>query len=136
MKKTICAALFAALAFGAFSDDYLFFGANYSNTIADKNVSHAIGGNFSSIGDYGGAKKLYAALGFNYELTNRANLISDDFKKLGVNGLSMKSFALPIRIGYPVIPNITERTRFVFIPSLAFDILFFKASFFTVNQRL
>ncbi|EMB27537.1 hypothetical protein HMPREF9727_02253 [Treponema denticola MYR-T] len=113
----------------SFADDYLYFGLNYSPTVSNGNVSHAIGGNFSVIGDYGGAKKVYSAIGFTADVTKRDSFLNDDLKKIGVNDFNSRFFAIPLRIGYPVFVKINEDVKFNFIPSLAFDIQLFNCNF-------
>lgn len=131
MKNKIAFILlfFFALPSLSFADDYLHFGLNYSPTISNGNVSHAVGGNFSVIGDYGGAKKVYSAIGFTADITKRDSFLNDDLKKLGVNDFNSRFFAIPLRIGYPVFIKINEDIKFSFIPSLAFDIQFFNCNF-------
>ena len=131
MKNKIAFILFAlfVLPFLSFADDYLYFGLNYSPTISGKNVSHAIGGNFFVIGDYGGAKKVYSAVGFTADVTKRDSFLTDDLKSLGVNDFNSRFFAVPLRVGYPVFAKINENTKFNFIPSLAFDFQIFNCSF-------
>lgn len=112
-----------------FADDYLYFGGNYSNTVADGNISHGIGGNFSAIGDYGGAKKVYAAIGFVADVSGNRDLNTDELKKLGVQDMNTRFYSVPLRIGYPFIFSINENTNFLLIPALAFDLHFFHADF-------
>ena len=112
-----------------FADDFIYFGGNYSNTIADGNMSHALGGNFSAIGDYGGAKKIYSAIGFTVEITDRKDLLTADLKALGVDDMNTRFYSVPLRVGYPFFFDINDDMRFMLIPSLAFDLHFFHADF-------
>lgn len=112
-----------------FADDFIYFGGNYSNTIADGDMSHGIGGYFSVIGDYGGAKKCYAAFGFTADVSGGRELNTDELKKLGVHGTNTRFYSVPLRIGYPVIFDINDDMRFMLIPAVAFDIHFFHADF-------
>lgn len=130
MKSKIAFVLCALLcALPVFADNYLYFGGNYSNTIADGNVSHGIGGNFSAIGDYGGAKKVYAAVGFTADVSGERDLNTDDLKKLGVNGIETSFYTVPLRIGYPFMLGVSDTIHFLIVPSLAFDLHFFHADF-------
>lgn len=125
----VLCALLCALSVPVFADNYLYFGGNYSNTIADGNVSHGIGGNFSAIGDYGGAKKVYAAVGFTADVSGERDLNTDDLKKLGVNGIETSFYTVPLRIGYPFMLGVSDTTHCLIVPSLAFDLHFFHADF-------
>ena len=132
MKKVIIllCIILCTFATPAFADDYLYFGFNYSNTIASGKFSHGIGGNFSAIGDYGGAKKVYAALGFTADISSKRAINSNDLKTLGVKDVNARFYSIPIRIGYPFMFNvINENNRFLLIPALAFDLHFFHADF-------
>lgn len=112
-----------------FADDFIYFGGNYSNTIADGNMSHGAGGYFSVIGDYGGAKKIYSAVGFTADVSGNRDLNTDDLKKSGVKDIETRFYSVPLRVGYPVIFDINDDTRFMLIPALAFDVHFFHADF-------
>ena len=128
-KITFILLIFFVLPCFSFADDYLYFGLNYSPTISGRNISHAIGGFFSVIGDYGGARKIYSSVGFNADITKRDSFLTDDLKSLGVNDFNSLFFALPLRIGYPVFAKINENTKFDFIPSFAFDVQIFNCGF-------
>lgn len=112
-----------------FADDFIYFGGNYSNTIADNNMSHGVGGHFSALGDYGGSKKIYASFGFTADVSGSRDLNTDELKKLGVHDMDMSFYSVPLRMGYPVILDINDDTRFMLIPALAFNIHFFHADF-------
>ena len=132
MKSKIAFVLCTVLCFFSvpiFADDFIYFGGNYSNTIADGNISHAVGGNISLIGDYGGAKKCYVAFGFDVDLSGNRDLNTDELKKLGVHDMNTRFYSVPLRIGYPFIFSINENTNFLLIPALAFDLHFFHADF-------
>ena len=132
MKKSVVlfCIILCAFAVPAFADDYLYFGFNYSNTLANGNFSHGIGGNFSAIGDYGGAKKVYAAFGFTADVSSKRAINSNDLKQLGVKDVNTRFYSIPLRIGYPFMFNvINENNRFLLIPALAFNIHFFHADF-------
>lgn len=128
-KIFFVSAFLCFLSFSVFADDYLFFGVNYSNTISNGDISHGIGGNFSAIGDYGGYKRIYGALGFTADITSNRDLLTKDLKKLGVSNMDSHFFYIPLRIGYPIFFDINEATRFLLIPSMAFDIDIFNAKF-------
>lgn len=125
----VLCALLCAIFIPVFADDYLYFGGNYSNTIADGNMSHGVGGNFSAIGDYGGAKKVYAAIGFTADVSGERDLNTDDLKEMGVHGVDTKFYDVPMRIGYPFMLGVSDTTHFLIIPSLAFDLHFFHSGF-------
>ncbi len=130
MKKCFCCFLFLTLfSLVSFAADYLHFGFNYSPTISDGGTSHAIGGHFAAIGDYSDAFKIYAAIGFSGDVTNRDSFLTDDLKKLGVKDFESKFFAVPLRIGYPFLVRIGGGTQLQIIPALAFDLQFFKCKF-------
>ncbi|MGP1459136.1 MAG: hypothetical protein ACTTKL_07485 [Treponema sp.] len=50
-------------------------------------------------------------------------------KKAGVDGINTRFFSMPLRLGYPTLFNINENMQFVFIPSFAVDVHFFRAEF-------
>lgn len=130
MKKIsifIISILFATIP--AVARDYLYFGGNYSNIIGNNFINHAIGGNISAIGDYGGLKRLYVSIGFIGDVSGNRNINTYELKKIGVNGINTRFFAVPLRFGYPSLFNINENIQFIFTPSIAFDIQFFHADF-------
>nr|DAK79838.1 MAG TPA: Ail/Lom protein [Bacteriophage sp.] len=132
MKKiaVLLCIIFCIFATSAFADDYLYFGFNYSNTLANGNFSHGIGGNFSAIGDYGGAKKVYAAFGFTADISSKRAINNNDLKTIGVKDINARFYSIPLRIGYPFMFNVVnENNRFLLIPALAFDIHFLHADF-------
>ena len=81
MKKIsifIISILFAAIP--AVAKDYLYFGGNYSNIIGNNFINHAIGGNISAIGDYGGLKRLYVSIGFIGDVSGNRNINTYELK--------------------------------------------------------
>ena len=130
MKKIIAFIIgILFIAVPAVAADYLYVGGNYSNTLARGMMSHAIGGNISILGDYGGAKRIYTSIGFVGDVSSNRDLNTDELKKVGIDGINTRFFSIPIRIGYPSLFNIDENMQFVFIPSLAMDMHFFRANF-------
>ena len=126
----VCAALCFMLAVPSSAYDYtLFFGANYSGTIADGDMSHGLGANVAEIIEFDRGLNLFASIGFTAGLSGRNDLLTSDLKALGVDGLDSTAFTIPMRIGYPVLFDATEKLRIAFIPSFAFDILFFSSNF-------
>ncbi len=135
MKSRVASALCAvvlACAVPAFSDCYMYFGGNYSNTVSDGSVSHGVGGNYTIIVESGGVGRFYTGIGLVADVTNR-NINTDELKKLGVNGIDTNFYTVPMRFGYPVMLGVTDSTKFLIIPSLAFDMHFFNADF---TQRI
>ena len=125
-----CAVFCVALAAPSSAYDYtLFFGANYSASIADGDVSHGLGANVAEIVELDRGGNLFASIGFSAGLSGRNGLLTPDLKALGVADFDMASFFVPMRIGCPVLFDATENLRVAFIPSFAFDILFFSSKF-------
>ena len=62
------------IAVPAVAADYLYVGGNYSNTLARGMTSHAIGGNISILGDYGGVKRIYTSVGFVGDVSSNRDL--------------------------------------------------------------
>ncbi len=112
----------------AHADDTLFFGANYSLSIADGEVAHGLGAKFSAIGEYE-KFNLFSSIGFVAGLSDRGDLITPDLRALGVTDVDTLAFTVPLRVGYPFLINATENLRIALIPSLAFDLLFFSSKF-------
>lgn len=133
MKKRILVVftfvLASIFAFPSFADDYIYFGGNYSLITTDGNSSQAIGANISGIGDYGGLKKVYCAIGFAYDITGDRSFGIDEFEELGIDDIETNCFSIPIRFGYPIFCNINDNMDFLIIPSLAFDFNFVSGSF-------
>ena len=61
--------------------------------------------------------------------SSNRDLNTDELKKVGIDGINTRFFSIPIRIGYPSLFNINENMQFVFTPSLAMDMHFFRANF-------
>ena len=132
MKNKITFMLCTVLCFlsgPVFAEDFFYFGSNYSNTIANGNMSQGIGAHFSALGDYGGAKKIYSAIGFVADISSNRDLNTNELKRLGVSGMNTRFYSIPMRIGYPAVFDINTDMRFMLIPALAFDINFFHANF-------
>ena len=111
-----------------FADTYMYFGANYSNTVSTQEndtVNHAVGVNYTVLFDWGNFKGLYLGVGLNYDFTNYD--LPDSVKNLGISDFKQSFFVLPMRVGYPLIFDLSESTRLLLIPSLALDFTFLDA---------
>ena len=120
-------ALVCAASVAVSSETYLYFGANYSNTVTTlggASPDHAVGGNISVIAD-----RLYAALGFVADVSNGHDLKTDELKKIGVHGMDTSFYYVPMRIGYTFMLGVGDTSHFMIIPALAFDLHFFHADF-------
>lgn len=115
----VCASSVPVFAYG----DILCFGANYTYATAGGHGSHAVGGHISVTSGW-----VYAAVGFSADVSGDRNIGIDELCEIGISNIDTKSFSVPVRLGYPFMIG-SDTAKFVIIPSLSFDLLFFGAKF-------
>lgn len=102
----------------------MYFGANYSHTITNKegyDSSDAMGVNYSVLWNWGKFKGLYLSAFILYEPYNYNKPETwDSFK---ITSYKSSCVNVYLRAGYPFDFTLSENTTFTFIPCFAIDVL-------------